>query len=220
MKKYIYIGIGIVLVGLVVWWRVASASIVVVDSYSESNWSIDRNVGISLGGGFILITGYGQVFSVSGTYTLDSCKFYLSKVGSPSNNITASIYAVTGSPKEKPTGSALATSDSIDVSSFGSSDALVTFSFSGANRIQLTTGDYAVVVNDTVTSATDYLNVGADDTSPTHAKNETAKINGVWSDSPNVPASDVIFYVYGDNGGGTPVIVSGSGQKMLMSMTY
>ena len=68
MVKYIYIGIGIILVGLVVWWQVVSASIVVVDSYSESNSVSGASTNIS--GTAANGQEAGQTFTSTTTITL------------------------------------------------------------------------------------------------------------------------------------------------------
>ncbi len=97
----------------------------IVDSYSESNHS---NVYASLYNGFF--TKFGQSFTGDGKI-LDSCKFYLKKVGSPTGMAVATIYAHTGTFGNggKPTGSPLATSDNFDVSTLTVSNQLITFNF-------------------------------------------------------------------------------------------
>lgn len=103
----------------------------IIDSFSEANQNNESE-----------LNGYndanGQSFLSNGG-TLDSCKFYLKKFGSPTGNAVAKIYAITGTPgtNAKPSGSALATSDTFDVSTLSTSFQLITFSFSGANKISL-----------------------------------------------------------------------------------
>ena len=217
MKKYTYIIIGVILVGLVVWWRVASASIVTVDSYSESN----QNTDMSLDNYILDNTALGQSFTNTNSVTLDSVKFYILKNSLPTGNATVSIYAHTGvyGSASLPTGSALATSDTFDVSTLTTSHQLKTFTFSGVNRIALTSGTYYVVMlnygGDGNTSHS--VSVGVDSTSPTASGNliyTTGGITYAWG------VRDTIFYVYGDNGGSAPTLVAGSGQKMLMSSSF
>ncbi len=161
----------------------------VVDSYSESNYS---------GGGYSVYSGlpeYAQSFTGNGN-TLDSAKFYLKKVGSPTGNVYAKIYAHTGTfgSGGTPTGSALAVSDAVDVSTIGTSNALQTFSFSGANRITLANGThYCVVISYSGgTAGVDFIIAGYDSTSPTHAGN-AAYYDTSW----HATSPDICFYVYG-----------------------
>ena len=161
----------------------------VVDSYSESNYS---------GGGYSVYSAlpeYAQSFTGNGN-TLDSAKFYLKKVGSPTGNVYAKIYAHTGTfgSGGTPTGSALAVSDAVDVSTIGTSNALQTFSFSGANRITLANGThYCVVISYSGgTAGVDFIIAGYDFTSPTHAGN-AAYYDTSW----HATSPDICFYVYG-----------------------
>ncbi len=83
------------------------------------------------------ISGKGQSFTGNGA-ALDSVVLYLSKIGAPTGTITVNIYAGTGSPVA-PTGSILATSNTINVSSLSSTTTqAVNFMFIGANKITLT----------------------------------------------------------------------------------
>ena len=72
---------------------------------------------------------------------LDSCKFLINaELGNiPTGNVIVYLYAHTGTygVNGKPTGSPLATSDPILASTLPTTQQLVTFTFSGANRIIL-----------------------------------------------------------------------------------
>ena len=111
----------------------------IVDSYSETNKSQVNGFGSPT------FQGYGQSFTGDGG-TLNSSKFYLEKRELPTGNIVSKVYAHSGTfgTSSVPTGSALATSDNVDVSTLGLL-ALVTFTFSGANKITLTNGTKYVV---------------------------------------------------------------------------
>jgi len=95
----------------------------------------------------------GQVFEASRSDTLYQAVFRLSKAGTPSGSLFAKIYAITGTygTDAVPTGSALATSNSVEASSLGSLSGPIAFTFT--NTVSLVQGGrYAVVVD--VSSAT------------------------------------------------------------------
>ena len=83
---------------------------VLLDSYSENNISDYKG----MQGG--TDEGVGQSFTGDGGI-LTTAKFFLSRVGSPTGNMTAKIYAHTGTygTSSELTGSALATSGTVDV---------------------------------------------------------------------------------------------------------
>lgn len=168
-------------------------AVTLVDSYSESNRNTDLNLSdVSASG----INGASQSFTaVAGT--LDSCQFYLNKTGSPTGNATVELYAITGThgTNAKPTGSPLATSDTFDVSTLTGTQSLVTFNFSGANRIALTNGtNYCLAIRYTSGSSGNTVDVGVDTTSPTHGGNGAFRQFITWSSY----SGDVCFYLYED----------------------
>jgi hypothetical protein len=164
---------------------------VIIDSNSESG----QNTATGLSAGNII--SLGQSFNVSGNFTLYSCKFYLRKFGSPTGNITASIYAITGSfgSNSKPTGSALAVSDNISISGLTTSFQLINFNFSGVNRITLNNAtNYVVVVNSNLGDSSNFLQVGSV-TPGTHPGNYCFSTDDVsWT---GLTGLDLCFYVYG-----------------------
>lgn len=167
---------------------------VIIDSYSESNWSTDSSVYA----GYII--SYGQSFSVSTyNYTLTSAKFYLKKFGSPTGNITAEIFAHTGTygSNGKPTGSALATSDAVSIAGLSTSSQLISFTFSGVNQITLSAGTkYVVVVTYNGGDSSNGLSVGGDNVTRSASGNASYSTdNTSWT---AYAAIDVIFYVYGN----------------------
>ena len=167
---------------------------VIIDSYSESYWTTD----LSAYAGYII--SYGQSFAVSvNNYTLTSAKFYLKKFGSPTGNITAEIFAHTGTfgVNGKPTGSALATSDNVAISGLTTSDQLITFNFSGVNQITLTAGtNYVVVVTYNAGDSSNFLFVGGDGSTRVAPGNGCYSLNNTsWT---AYTATDFCFYVYGN----------------------
>ena len=168
-----------------------TVALTTADSYSESNQN--NYPWVSSDASFL--HAIGQSFTAVGG-TLDSAKFYLKKFGSPTGNTVAKLYAHSGTfgTNSVPTGAALATSDNFDVSALSGDFILVTFNFSGANRISLTNGTKYVIAVECTTcgDATNLIAVGIDDTSPVHAGNYSQYLTEWVAQS----GSDVIFYVY------------------------
>jgi hypothetical protein len=142
----------------------------------------------------------GQTFTSASTGNVYSAVAYLNKNGSPTGTITAKIYAMTGTLglTSKPTGSALITSDAVNVADFSASISLVTFRFSTTNVYSLTSGtNYALVLDcsNVTGDASNAVEWGQDTTSPTHAGNKfTSTDNGAnYTTSSSV---DMCFYVY------------------------
>lgn len=157
----------------------------VADSYSEANQSSESG----LSGSY---TSIGQSF----TGTADdifSCKFYLKKTSSPTGNIVAKLYAHTGvyGTNGVPTGPALATSETVNASTIGTSFALQAFNFSTSEQYTMVAGTkYCIVLEWTPTGGTIIL--GSDNSTPTHGGN-LVEYNGSWTANSGV---DVCFYVY------------------------
>lgn len=140
---------------------------------------------------------YGESFSASSPFTLDSCKFYLRKNGSPTGNMTAKLYAHTGTfgSGGTPTGSVLATSDVFNSATLGASFAFVTFSFSGANRVVSPAGNYVIVLDgSSVGDISNSANIGGKIPAASYAGNAVQSTDGsTWAALSN----DAFFYVYG-----------------------
>jgi hypothetical protein len=163
----------------------------VIDSYDTSN---QDNYAYLYAGSQI---GGGQCFTGNG-YKITSAKFYMKKGGSPTGTGVVKIYNMTGTfgTSGKPTGSALATSSTIDVSTITTSFALYEFTFTGVNQITLTNGTYyCVEFSYDGGDASNRLWLGYDSSSPTHAGNRFRSYSGSWDTQ---SGHDVIFYVYGD----------------------
>jgi hypothetical protein len=156
-------------------------------SYSESNQdgTVDvNNVTIGIGQSF---TGTGGVLS--------SCQFYLKKSGTPTGNAVAKIYAHSGTfgTSSIPTGAALATSDNFDVSTLTTSFALTTFTFSNnTNWFTLVNGTNYVVTIEYTGTASNFIQVGYDGSSPGHGGNYSSLVTVTWTP---LATRDVCFYV-------------------------
>lgn len=177
--------------------QTAFATPTVVDSYSESNYSTVYEIKTSNS-----ITKWGQAFSNTNSITLDSIKFYLCKHGSPTGNIYAKIYDIAGTygtnAKPEEGSSPIATSDAVSAStlSLSSSLGLITFTFSGTNRITLSPStNYAAVFEPEDLGNSNYTIIGVDITSPSHSGNVVRYFSPYWIGS---NSTDTIFYVYGE----------------------
>jgi len=162
-----------------------------LDSYPETNQSAtDDAYGNPPKG-----AGQAITLSIGSSYILDSMKWYLRKIGSPTGSGYAKIYSVTGTPGTNGVPNVLlATSDAFDVSTLTTSFALITFTFSGANRITLTNGEnIAMSFEYTGGNGSNLVNIGSDNTSPTHAGNEFYD-SGSWNADNTY---DECFYLYG-----------------------
>ena len=168
----------------------------IVDSYSESN--LDSVLPLSQPTYYQAV---GQSFTGDGG-TLNSVKFYLTKwIGSPTGNATVDIYTHSGTfgTSSVPTGISLATSGNFDVSAITAilpSFELISFTFSGDNKIVLENGTrYVVIISHDGTDA-NCIAVGIDDTSPAHSGNMCLKFSGIWY---STSIYDACFYVYKDD---------------------
>jgi hypothetical protein len=165
----------------------------IASSYSESNRTTSVTNLQSAG-----VNQSGQTFTSATTGNIRSAVVYLNKTGSPTGTITAKIYAMTGTLglTSKPTGSALVTSDAVNVADFSSSLSLVTLPFSSS--YSLTYGTNYALVLDTSNVTGDSSNAvewGQDTTSPTHVGNKFTSTNN-GSSYTTSSSVDMCFYVY------------------------
>jgi len=168
-----------------------AGSSVVLDSHVEANR--DALTAIDT----VTRAGVGQSFTVpTNNYRLLSAQWFLLKVTSPTGNAVAKIYAHSGTfgASSVPTGTALATSNTLDVSTLTGSYQLITFTFSGANQITLQSGLKYIVSIESTDILTGSVSVGRDGSSPSHAGNWSDLQGGVWASASTV---DNIFYVNG-----------------------
>lgn len=177
-----------------------------LDSYSESNYSGNA---IALRNG--TFTYAAQSFTNTNASTLDSCKFYIKKVGSPTGNVTAYIYehdgtyGSTSSPGLTP--SILATSDVLDIATLTTSYQVIEIEYSGAEEISLTAATYYIsAISYTGGDVNNRLVVGLDATTPTHDGNKCKSTDGAtWLVDDD---EDICFYVEGTpSGRRNPVMI-------------
>lgn len=161
-----------------------------IDHYSETNQSAGTSLQDTAG---MDVSGVGQSFTGNG-YPIVSCAFYLKATGSPTGNAVAKIYAHTGTfgTSSAPTGTALATSDPLDVSTLTGSYVLTRFSFPTAQQITLVDGtNYVVTIEYSAGSGGNTVEVGSDSSSPSHDGNGTKYFSSLW----NTDTVDYCFYV-------------------------
>lgn len=183
-----------------------------VDGYSESN----RNAGVGVRAGSILEVTQSFTGNES---VLDSAKFFLMKIGSPTGSAVAKVYAHSGTYGTSSVGGGtlLATSDSVDVSTITTSYTLVEFLFSGDNRIILAgTVNYIISFCFEGGSGSDLIYIAYDSTSPTHGGNYSYKFyTGTWYVNSGY---DLVFYVYGtpEKRPNTPSVTVGINNPTLL----
>lgn len=158
---------------------------ILVDSYSESN----RDASSAL---YSAQPDVGQTFT-GAAGTLELGTFFLQKTGTPAGNITAVIYAHTGTYGNggHPTGDPLATSDNVDAGTVGSGTNFVAcgFNFSGTNQYVMSAAtNYAMVAHFAGGDASNRFEIGQDSSSSTHPGNLCTLTAGF--------AGDLAFYVY------------------------
>jgi len=158
------------------------------DSYSETNQSAELTMDSNN------FQGIGQSFTSTGG-TLDKVSFYLKKQNSPTTG-TAKIYSHSGTyGVSSVPGTLLATSDVYDVSTLTTSFQVITFTFSGANKISLSAStNYVVAFEYSATANPNSVLAGYDSTSPTHSGNSVFSTGSYTANN----TIDVPFYVYTD----------------------
>lgn len=155
------------------------------DSYATSNQDTDQNVGNDTN------NAAGQSFAGNGAVLL-TARLWLKKVSSPTGTAVCKIYASTGSdPNRTPTGSALATSDTIDVSTIGGTYENVDFTFSTEYTLVNATVYFIVLEHDG--TAVNYLHWGTDTSAAGHASNNFAVYTSAWADA---ATTDGCFYIF------------------------
>lgn len=157
------------------------------DSYSETN----RNTDQALGNGTII--GAGQSLTGDGN-VLSRARFFLSKTLSPTGDITAKLYAHTGTfgTDGTPTGSAVATSNTVSAAGLTTTPTLTDFEFEDEFTLVNTT-KYFVVLEYSGGDASNYVNVGVDTTTPGHGGNFATLTGSTWTAA---GGTDGCFYVF------------------------
>ncbi len=172
---------------------------VLIDSYSESNQSDDFS--LYAGGG---AQGLGHSF-IATANNLARIVLYLKKVGSPTGNAVAKLYAHSGTyGTSSVPGALLATSDNFDVSTLITSWRLEGFTFSGAEQYALVIGtEYVLTIEYSGGNSSNKVVMGFDSSSPTHGGNFMYNISSWIAQS----TRDACFYVYGIAAAGETVLV-------------
>lgn len=158
-------------------WATASGGgdpAVIIDECTTANTYKDWNADS--------LTGWGQSFTGDG-FRVVGVIFNMKKTGSPTGNAVCKIYAHSGTygSSSVPTGTALATSDALDVSTLSTTATDKTFIFSSSNKIQLDSGTYyCAVIEYSNGDASNYIStyyagVGA------HGGCVVRRISGTWS---------------------------------------
>ena len=163
-----------------------------VDSYAFSNQSATSVVGRAG-----VLEGAGQ--SITGTAgELTRLNVELQKVGTPTGNMFAKLYAHSGSfgtSSVPDTGTLLATSNALDVSTVPTA-ALTEVSFEFEDGFTLVAAtNYVVTLEYSGGDGSNYTLVGIDNTAPGHAGNFATWNGTTWS---AVSGSDMCFLLYRD----------------------
>jgi hypothetical protein len=155
------------------------------DCYSEENWSFDSTV-------FGVASYAGQSFYGDGS-NLDTATFYLAKYGTISGSVYAVLFAHSGTygTSSVATGSALSTSDAVNTSVLTTSNALITFTFNGSYVLSNGT-PYIICVYFTGGDPGNKIQIGADNTSPSHGGNSCSKYESTWYAYDD---EDLCFYI-------------------------
>jgi hypothetical protein len=163
-----------------------------VDSYSESNQDGLQNMWSGS-------TERTAQRTQPGAGVLVKARWYLRKTGSPPESVIAKLYASDAGSPPKPTGSPLATSETIAASSLGTSFALFDFDFTDEYAMADATW-YFISVEYPYGSGANRITVGKDISSPTHNGSIATYTSSVWVGDAGV---DACFYLYHGGGGAT-----------------
>lgn len=160
------------------------------DQYPSTNQ--DSTVGLSA----YHCPSRGQAFEIDANALLTACEFYLRKDGSPTGNIFAELYAGTGTLGTNcvGTGSALATSANVDVSTLTTSAAMIEFEFDGSYEMVAGT-DYVIMLTYSGGDVSNFVRMYRDASSPTHEGNYVWYWDG-WYSSATI---DFIFSIWGED---------------------
>lgn len=184
----------IILSGLLI-GSTAIAADVLLQSYAEGNAN----------NSWTNYHGFGQSFITpndGNSYYLTTVKLWCKKTGSPTGNAYAELWTHTGSFGNTSKGASpgLATSTPLDISTFGTSYGLVTFTFTDHSYLMSPNTAYWIAYHYPDSNTT--IDCGFDDTSASSAGNQsqTTQIptadSFVWNDRPDT--EDLIHYVYGN----------------------
>jgi hypothetical protein len=164
----------------------------IIDSYPTSNHDAVWNLGYIYQKIGHSITGDGR--------PLDKIQWYLYKVGNPSGNSTAYLYEHSGTfgTSSVPTGSALATSSTYEVSNLTGDPQLISFTFSSPYTLVNGT-NYVITLEYGNGSSGNLVFMCSDTSSPSHAGNDCFYA-GSWIAS---ALEDLVFYAISYTAGAT-----------------
>lgn len=142
----------------------------------------------------------GQSFAADTKRRINKAVFQLRKVSLPVGVLVAELYEIDPArvhgTSAIPTGSALATSNPINIEDLTTSFALYDFEFSRNERYRLT-GDYycieVIIQSATLIDASNNVQVGRVINGAVHAGNANVWLDGRWGYWSN---RDLVFYVY------------------------
>ncbi len=142
---------------------------------------------------------YQSFVNVGTEVNLTSAQFYMRKIGTPTGNAVAVLYAHAGvyGTSSVPTGPALATSSNFDVSTLTGAFAYTTFTFPAGQRYGMQPGEHYVIAVQMpgvgVMNTTDYVQLRS--TLNVYGGSEGRYANGAWTVQ---GATDALFRVYAD----------------------
>ena len=167
------------------WTNVTSG---VVSSYDEAN-DFSTTIFSSTAASRMI----GQTFLGDGS-KLQQARFYGSRIGSPTGNTEARLYAHTGTFGSSgiPTGAVLATSTPIDVTTISTTNGWIVFNFDGTFTLANGTAYCIVWVPPPTSTGANAVQYNSDSTSPTHPGNLVRHDGSSWLFS----ANDVIHAVH------------------------
>jgi hypothetical protein len=139
----------------------------------------------------------GEAFTLANQATITSCRFYMNKANAPTGNVSAYLYNATGitGSNSIPTGNALCSFNTIDMSNIPNAAGLVQFNL--ATPYTANAGNYALTVQYTGGNAVaNNLLVGVDFNTPTYAGDFVYTYNAIeiknWL---SVSLYDTCFYL-------------------------
>ena len=190
MKKVWSVTAAVLFAAVLLLPQAASAAPFVADSYPSANMDGTRIIRAGstqfIGQSFTAVDGW-----------IDSVTFYMLKLGNPSGNAVARLYAHTGTyGTDSRPGTVLATSSFValsEITATGGTIQAVTFPF--PTPVQLTAGqNYVVAVQSNNGDSSNYVAVRTDVSFPAHPGNLVSSTNGTtWSVQ---TITDVGFVVY------------------------
>jgi hypothetical protein len=169
-------------------WPLNFATETLIDSYVSTSTATNTIYSGS-------VIKVGQTFSCDVNAMINKAMFKLLKGGSPTGNIWAELYAITGTfgSTAIPTGSALATSDTILAQDLTTSLVEKTFNFTYGTQLQSGT-NYAIVVCFEGGSSVNYVRSQRVADTTGDAGNRVSLTGSTWSSS---GTSDCPYVVYG-----------------------